>query len=379
MNLDYPKEDLEIIVVDNCSTDNTKELITKYPVNYVYEPKAKCYSAALNRGIQNSQGEFIAFTHGDCVVDKFWISNFLYGFNNEQIAGCGGKILPYRLDTVAQRYIASKILDFNWWSIVSKQRILPYIHNANAMYRRSIIEQIGFFDEYFSEDMEIDLCWRIFLAGYKFNYIKDAVVYHRHRESISLLWKQMFNIAVNTTRFYKKYGDIMSPIYSILHREPLCLLNRIGISIKGFFKFFTKPETNNHFSNLYYLLDIIIIFVQLIGELYGTYLSQNSRKSTLPLKNVKRIVYRDFGDEIIVLNTVTKSYFYLNGVSAEIWRKVNSRNRPDEVMNYVIEEYGISKEQARQDVDEYLYELVQAGLLKEEDFLTENKSEIERQ
>ncbi|MDP2939166.1 MAG: PqqD family peptide modification chaperone [Candidatus Omnitrophota bacterium] len=379
MNLDYPKQDLEIIVVDNGSTDNTKELIVSYPVNYVYEPKVKQYSAALNRGIQISQGEFIAFTHGDCVVERFWISNLLSGFKDEQIAGCGGKILPYRLDTPAQRYIASRTLDSQLQNICSKERILPYILNANAIYRRSVLEQIGFFDEYFSEDMELDLCWRIFLAGYIFNYTKAAVVYHRYRESISLLWKQLFNIAVNDPRFFKKYDGIISPFYSMFYREPLSLLNRICVSIKGFLKFLIRPQSNNSYPSLYYLLDIISAFAFFIGGLYGVYLNQRLRKSPLPLRKVKKIVYRDFDDEIVVINTFTKSYFYLNDVSAQIWRKLNSGNRPVEVMDYLIEEYGISKEQASQDVDEYLYELAQAGLLNEEDSLVENKSAIERQ
>lgn len=374
MNLDYPKEDLEIIVVDNASTDNTKELVAKYPVNYVYEPEAKQYSAALNRGIQNSQGEFIAFTHADCVIDRYWVSNLLSGFTDEQIAGCGGKVLPYGLDTLAQRYIASKTLNSQWRNICSKQKILPHILNANAMYRRSVIEQIGFFDEYFSEDMEIDLCWRIFLTGYRFNYTKDAIVYHKYKESISSLWRQQFNMAVNAPRFIKKYGGIISPIFLIFHREPIRFLSELIISVRRFFNSLIKFRSNSDFIPLYYLLDMTSTFAHLAGGFWGVYIERKLRKNSLPLRKVKKIVYRDFGDEIIVLNTITKSYFSLKDISAKIWRKLNSENRPDEVMNYLVKEYGISKEQARQDVDEYLNELVQAGLLIKDGSLMENKS-----
>ena len=64
---DYPKEDYEIIVVDNNSTDKTTDIIKKYPVKYLHEEKTG-RGIARNTAVKTAFGEIIAFTDSDYIA-----------------------------------------------------------------------------------------------------------------------------------------------------------------------------------------------------------------------------------------------------------------------------------------------------------------------
>ena len=66
---DYPKDKIEIIVVDDASTDGTKAVVTRYPVKYIYQKRGGP-AAARNRGYRSAKGEVIFFTDADCVPEK---------------------------------------------------------------------------------------------------------------------------------------------------------------------------------------------------------------------------------------------------------------------------------------------------------------------
>jgi glycosyltransferase involved in cell wall biosynthesis len=90
--------DWEVIVVDNNSKDKTREVIDSYMpkfngrLRYVFEPK-QGLSYARNRGIKESEGEIIAFTEDDAIVDKEWLSNIYSTFMNYKCDVLFGKIL----------------------------------------------------------------------------------------------------------------------------------------------------------------------------------------------------------------------------------------------------------------------------------------------
>ena len=89
---DYPNK--EIIIVDGESTDNTRKIVSKYPVVLLSERRLSSF-AARNTGIAKARGQIILFTDGDCIVDSKWIRNILKNYVNERVAGVGGLTLPY--------------------------------------------------------------------------------------------------------------------------------------------------------------------------------------------------------------------------------------------------------------------------------------------
>jgi len=91
--LDYPKEKIEVIVVDNGSTDKTQQIVREFGAKLLIEPD-KYISGLRNVGAKIATGEILAFIDADCVAARSWLINASeYIYNSEVIAwGCPPEI-----------------------------------------------------------------------------------------------------------------------------------------------------------------------------------------------------------------------------------------------------------------------------------------------
>src|ERR1700735_4160452 len=91
----------EVLVVDNNSDDQTCEVVTdfsrRYPgrFRYLFEPRPG-KSHALNSGIQDAQGDVLAFTDDDVIVEPTWLQQLTTHLRDGAWAGSGGRTLPER-------------------------------------------------------------------------------------------------------------------------------------------------------------------------------------------------------------------------------------------------------------------------------------------
>lgn len=213
INQDYPKDNFEVIVVDNGSTDGTIDIVKNFQKDNkninLYHQKIKSSYAARNLGMVQSKGNILVFTDADCITDKYWLSNIVRYFSDKSVGGVAGEILPYSKDNIVEKYAITE-------EILSQKRtfnskFLPYAQTANAAYRSELISQIGYFDEVISGG-DADYSWRMQLqTSYKIVYAQNAIVLHKHRTDLKGLFKQRFKHGygfVLIRNKYKAYVDM---------------------------------------------------------------------------------------------------------------------------------------------------------------------------
>jgi len=101
--LDQDHDDYEIIVVDNCSTDRTAEIISRCPVKSLSEKMKGAYFAR-NTGAKIATGSIFAFTDADCIIHKSWLSSLDNAFKDSSIMIAGGPINGYRPKNMIEKF-----------------------------------------------------------------------------------------------------------------------------------------------------------------------------------------------------------------------------------------------------------------------------------
>jgi len=89
--LDYPKECMEILIVDNSSTDNTKEIAAEFPVTVLESPRGKVN--AINAGIRHAKYDIVVVTDADTLLKSDAIRSLVTCFANDMIGAVGGKAI----------------------------------------------------------------------------------------------------------------------------------------------------------------------------------------------------------------------------------------------------------------------------------------------
>jgi GT2 family glycosyltransferase len=182
---------IEVIIVDNGSIDGSVEFIeANYPwVRLLRFANNQGFSPAVNHGIRESKGKFIALLNNDTVVDSHWLEELLTALKADKSLGSvASKMLAYHdhsvLDGAGDGYrrgglpgrIGHREKDIGQFD--SRRYVLGACGGA-ALYRKEVFDQIGLFDEdYFAYLEDIDLALRAQSAGYKCLYVPTAIVYH---------------------------------------------------------------------------------------------------------------------------------------------------------------------------------------------------------
>lgn len=193
----------EVIVVDNGSTDGTVETIEKlaesYPVGLrvIANPQNRGFCAANNQGFSASQAEFIALLNNDAEAEPGWLAALesvirLY----DDVGMAASKILvwedPTRIDKAGHliypdgqnRGRGSGQIDRGQFDRVEE---VLWPDGCAALYRRAMLEDVGFFDEEFfayADDAELGLRGRI--AGWRCFYAPQAVVRHHRGATLGI-------------------------------------------------------------------------------------------------------------------------------------------------------------------------------------------------
>jgi len=254
----------ETILVDNGSADGSIEFVeTNFPAAKIVRlDKNEGFCRGNNIGLQHARGDFIALLNNDTLVDMYWLEELYRALTkHSHVAICASCIVNYYsrdvLDTAGDGFdlcgVGYKIGEGMPVTEFQEERYVFGACAGAALYKRSMIDEIGFFDEgFFAVGEDLDLSFRARLAGYKCLYVPGAIVYHKvnrtlGRNSDFLLYQSRRNVE------YTFFKNMPFPliiailplhiIYNLLTFSQALLQKRFTVFIKAkkdFIKNFKK-------------------------------------------------------------------------------------------------------------------------------------------
>uniref|UniRef100_A0A831TDQ0 Mycofactocin system glycosyltransferase n=1 Tax=Thermorudis peleae TaxID=1382356 RepID=A0A831TDQ0_9BACT len=187
--LDYPRDRLEVIVVDDASTDETPSTVERWaarlPLRLIRMSSPSGPSACRNRGAAEARGEVLAFTDSDCLPEPAWLLNLIPELSIPRVVAAGGAVLPAAEESWLQRYeaVRSPLYHGRRRAVVRPRSPVPYLVTANLIIRRCCFLAAGGFAEIHPGE-DVDLIWRLCAGGARVHYRPDGVIRHDHRDRL---------------------------------------------------------------------------------------------------------------------------------------------------------------------------------------------------
>lgn len=204
LDMRYGLGDVELVVVDNGSTDATPERLAQFGdrIRVVHETK-RGPAAARNRGIREVTAEWIAFTDADCVVDQSWLAELVPPLADDAVGIAGGRIASVEPCNRIERF--GELIHDHRAAMESYER--PYAISSNWASRRSVLLEAGLFDEDLLRGSDADMGFRVHGLGYRFVYREGAVIRHHNQKTFSGLFREGVMHGFGGARIRAKQGD----------------------------------------------------------------------------------------------------------------------------------------------------------------------------
>jgi glycosyltransferase involved in cell wall biosynthesis len=150
-NQTMDKEKYEVIIVDNASTDNTREVVARWVeqqpnFRYIYEPNLGL-SHARNRGAIDATAPIVAFMDDDCVAETTWLQGLLKDFGNDNCTAClGGRIRLRWEGGVRPPWIPDNVLSvFGYLDLGEQPQQINHANGGNMAWDRRVLLDLGGF------------------------------------------------------------------------------------------------------------------------------------------------------------------------------------------------------------------------------------------
>jgi len=253
-NQDFDKSQLEVIVVDNNSKDDTIALLAAYKLqhgNYnfsYYTETRQGVAYTRTRCAREAKGEIVAFLDDDSTAQAGWLKEIVDFFDaHPEVYSTGGKITPVFLTGIPKwysRYFFGLVGNFDFADHVKRMTGKRYPCGANMAFRKKVFEEIGYFNPELGRrgngliaTEEKDIYLRILQYGKQVYYLPQVEVLHKvesnkfdknyvHKHSMGigagerLLWKgHTLKLIIKLLEYIAKWG------YAIVYG--------IGFLIKG--------------------------------------------------------------------------------------------------------------------------------------------------
>ncbi len=223
----------ELIVVDNGSTDETKQVVERCAAQrpgsaqYLFE-KRRGLSFARNAGLLAAQGEIIAFTDDDVLVAENWLDEIHREFAGDpSLCMLGGRVL-----LADERLQSATLMPHLKRGHFGLPDGVNFVIGANMAFRREVFDRVGRFDvrlgagRFFAGSDDIEFVYRGLKAGYRLLYAPNVLVYHNHnRVTLEQVCQLEYGYAKSFPAYLIKHslsgdGYAMRMLYWMLYDVP---------------------------------------------------------------------------------------------------------------------------------------------------------------
>nr|HET6901121.1 mycofactocin biosynthesis glycosyltransferase MftF [Ktedonobacteraceae bacterium] len=189
--LQYPTASLEILIVDDASTDETTSMLQRFtkettlPIRVLSHTTQQGVAICRNSGAEAAHSPLLAYIDSDCVASPMWLKDLVPVFQHAHVAAVGGMIRAYERESMLGRYedVRSSLFMGNRPQQVSLSGPLQYLPTANFLVRRELWQQLGGFAPLsFGED--VDFCRRLLAHNAHILYVPHGIVYHDYRTQL---------------------------------------------------------------------------------------------------------------------------------------------------------------------------------------------------
>ena len=354
----YAEGPITVIVVDDASTDATTDVARRGGAT-VLRGAGAGPAAARNAGLRYGAAPLVAFLDAHSIPEPNWVSALTARFVDPQLGGCQAATSRGATDPRVDALIAAsgahsddELLDL---TVSGRRSLYPWLLTGNCMYRRAALDDAGMFDESLAAAEDVDLAWRVVLAGWLLAYEPETGVVHHEGKPLARFLRKGWRYgrgAAQLTGAYMSHG--------------------VGgkFSPRGL----RRPSRSETISNLYYWA----------GFTAGR-LDRRHRPEPRPVIDVRRFrdpfvwqgtmavrisprtVYWFRGASVVAVQLDRHERVVLDGVGAFVWRSLTGGASRKNVIDATVATYAVQAVTAAADVDDFVRELLSLRLLEEVD------------
>jgi GT2 family glycosyltransferase len=221
INLDYPKDKVELILCDNGSTDGSVGFMARRlpGVKVVALRRNYGFAEGNNRAVREAAGDWIAFLNNDMRVEPSWLRRMVEAIEASpavasvasRISNWDGTKIDFIGGGVSFHGHGFQVDHGENTSVTDRPRRLLFACGGAMLVRRDLFLSVGGFDpDFFAFFEDVDLGWRLNLLGYDVWYTPDATVQHRHHSTANNIEPHQLAVLYERnalSMIYKNYDD----------------------------------------------------------------------------------------------------------------------------------------------------------------------------